>query len=225
MKRRFFRYIFLFFAIAAAAVSNSNGQDNSCNLQLKISEFNLSKQNIPVENVDLVLKNLKTGKKKSFTSLPSVSDFEDLSSGKYKVEIKAEDYKRRVKEFFVDCSFADENKVFFENINLWKDNSKNTDKINLPDSSAQKEVVTKEELSNIEENKKPKDISSKNSHKVEVEITIDEDGNVISAKAVGDETSFAEKAVKAARRAKFMPTILGGIPVKITGTIIYNFVQ
>lgn len=72
---------------------------------------------------------------------------------------------------------------------------------------------------------------------VKVEVTIDENGNVESALAIKDETvdnelstetvdrlaSLREAAERAALEAKFSPTLLSGQPVKVTGTIIYNF--
>jgi TonB family protein len=59
---------------------------------------------------------------------------------------------------------------------------------------------------------------------VSIEVTIDEDGNVISANAVGGHPLLQPAAVKAARQAKFKQTLLQGKPVKVTGIIIYNFV-
>lgn len=58
---------------------------------------------------------------------------------------------------------------------------------------------------------------------VSVQATIDEQGNVISAIAVSGPVLLRASAVSAARRAKFSPTKLAGEPVKVTGTIIYNF--
>jgi TonB family protein len=80
---------------------------------------------------------------------------------------------------------------------------------------------------------------------VTVEVTIDEGGNVIEAKAV---TKTAEPTIEpqtpltaeqmetgrlrellaaaaedAARQAVFSPTTLSGVPVKVTGRIVYNF--
>jgi protein TonB len=58
---------------------------------------------------------------------------------------------------------------------------------------------------------------------VEVEVTIDENGKVIDAKAVSGPTIFRDNAVQAALRARFTPSKLSGQPVKVTGKIIYNF--
>ena len=59
---------------------------------------------------------------------------------------------------------------------------------------------------------------------VNVQVTIDEDGNVISAEAVSGHPLLRGAAVEAAQQAKFSPTLLSGQPVKITGVITYNFV-
>lgn len=77
---------------------------------------------------------------------------------------------------------------------------------------------------------------------VSVTVTIDEEGNVIEARAaeqykvagtVNDNgepemkpihPALREAAEGAAKAAKFSPTRLSGQPVKVTGTIVYNFV-
>jgi TonB family protein len=58
---------------------------------------------------------------------------------------------------------------------------------------------------------------------VNVQVTIDEAGNVISAKAVSGPELLKEAATAAALQAKFKPTTLSGEPVKVTGVIVYNF--
>lgn len=58
---------------------------------------------------------------------------------------------------------------------------------------------------------------------VTVQITIDEDGNVISASAVSGHLLLRAAAVTAAREAKFSPTKLNGQAVKVTGALLYNF--
>ena len=58
---------------------------------------------------------------------------------------------------------------------------------------------------------------------VVVEVIIDENGKVVSAKAVSGPGLLRNVAVQAAHRARFSPTKLSGQPVKVTGTINYNF--
>ena len=65
---------------------------------------------------------------------------------------------------------------------------------------------------------------TKASGQVAVQVTIDEEGNVISAEAVSGNPLLRASSESAARASKFLPTLLEGKPVKVTGTIIYNFV-
>jgi len=58
---------------------------------------------------------------------------------------------------------------------------------------------------------------------VTVQVTIDENGGVISARAVGGPPLLQAAAVQAAYGARFSPTKLSGQPVKVTGVITYNF--
>ncbi|MBV9925370.1 MAG: TonB family protein [Acidobacteria bacterium] len=59
---------------------------------------------------------------------------------------------------------------------------------------------------------------------VTVQVVVDEEGNVISARAVSGHPLLQQAAVAAARQAKFSPTLLSGQPVKISGVVTYNFV-
>ena len=58
---------------------------------------------------------------------------------------------------------------------------------------------------------------------VTVQVTVDEQGNVIVAKAVSGHPLLQESAVAAAREAKFSPATIEGQPVKISGVITYDF--
>lgn len=59
---------------------------------------------------------------------------------------------------------------------------------------------------------------------VNVQVTIDEEGNVVSASAISGHPLLRYNAEKAARLSKFSPNISGGQPVKLVGVIVYNFV-
>jgi TonB family protein len=59
---------------------------------------------------------------------------------------------------------------------------------------------------------------------VNVQVTIDEQGNVYRAVAVSGHPLLRAAAVQAARASTFSPTLLQGQPVKVTGIIVYNFV-
>jgi TonB family protein len=61
------------------------------------------------------------------------------------------------------------------------------------------------------------------SGKVTVEVSIDEDGNVIAAKAVSGHPLLQAASVDAARNAKFSPTKVSGQAVKVQGVLVYAF--
>lgn len=58
---------------------------------------------------------------------------------------------------------------------------------------------------------------------VTVEVVLDETGKVISANATDGPQLLRDAAVLAARRARFSPTKLSGMPVKVSGVINYKF--
>ena len=59
--------------------------------------------------------------------------------------------------------------------------------------------------------------------KVKVEVMIDAEGNVTSAKAVEGHQFLRLDAEEAAHRSKFKPAMFDGKPIKAKGYIIYNF--
>jgi TonB family protein len=56
-----------------------------------------------------------------------------------------------------------------------------------------------------------------------VKVTVDEQGRVVEASAVSGHALLRDAAVAAARRASLTPTLLSDKPVKVTGTLTYNF--
>ncbi|HEX8723723.1 MAG TPA: VWA domain-containing protein [Pyrinomonadaceae bacterium] len=58
---------------------------------------------------------------------------------------------------------------------------------------------------------------------VVVEVTIDERGRVVAARAVSGHVFLQQAAVQAARLARFSPATLSGEPVRVKGTINYVF--
>ena len=58
-----------------------------------------------------------------------------------------------------------------------------------------------------------------------VAILVDEQGSVVDARAVSGPQHLQAAAVAAARLARFSPTLLMGEPVRVSGTLSYNFVK
>ena len=59
---------------------------------------------------------------------------------------------------------------------------------------------------------------------VVVNVTIDENGDVIEASAISGHPLLRAASEKAAREAKFAPTRLSGQPVKVSGMLTYEFI-
>ncbi len=59
---------------------------------------------------------------------------------------------------------------------------------------------------------------------VNVKVTIDEQGSVVSATAVSGHPLLRQASEQAALGARFSPTLLSGQPVSVTGVLVYNFV-
>lgn len=59
---------------------------------------------------------------------------------------------------------------------------------------------------------------------ISVQVLIDEEGRVVSAKALGGHQLLVRAAESSATQARFTPTLLSNQPVKVSGVIIYNFV-
>lgn len=58
-----------------------------------------------------------------------------------------------------------------------------------------------------------------------VQVLVDETGRVVEARSVGGspDAALRQAAESAARRWRFTPTLLSGVPVKVSGTITFNF--
>jgi len=65
--------------------------------------------------------------------------------------------------------------------------------------------------------------AAKASGPVVVQVTVDENGKVTSAKAVSGHPLLRPAAEAAARQATFLPAIVGGNYVKVSGTVTYEF--
>lgn len=61
------------------------------------------------------------------------------------------------------------------------------------------------------------------SGQVQVKVIVDEKGQVISAEAIFGPEALRPAAVDAAKRARFAPTVVDGITVKVVGILTYDF--
>ncbi len=229
MINKFSKLGFLIFAFGFALVLTSKAQTNTCSLQPKVFSYDTISSEKSLKDVEVTLTNSKTKEKKLLTVSPT-SVFENLTEGSYQIKVTKNGYKDKKKKIKIECAFADKNDIFRQYIYLWKDKS-----VSGNENDFQENVVDAKSSAAVNDKNKSKDISQTENSvgksdnpklvgKVTVKVMIDEDGNVISAKALGGNQQLAETAVKAARQAKFAPTLLAGDPVQVTGDIVYNFV-
>jgi periplasmic protein TonB len=71
----------------------------------------------------------------------------------------------------------------------------------------------------------PEGPSGEASGVVLVQVLIDEQGSVVDARPVSGPQHLHAAAVNAARLARFSPTLMMGEPVKVSGTLSYNFTR
>jgi TonB family protein len=70
----------------------------------------------------------------------------------------------------------------------------------------------------------PREITGKRSQaRVDVGILTDANGNVETANIIRGPSQFHNAALEAAKRLKFTPTLLSGVPVKVSGWVSFDF--
>jgi hypothetical protein len=58
---------------------------------------------------------------------------------------------------------------------------------------------------------------------VRVKVFIDEDGNILTPEPLSGPVEHYEASIEAAKKCKFSPTTLYGLPLKVYGIIDFNF--
>jgi TonB family protein len=109
------------------------------------------------------------------------------------------------------------------NLNANSDNDTGTDEIVPSGKTISGGVLNGKAISLPKPAYPPIAKQAKASGTVVVQVTVDEQGNVISARPVSGHPLLQAAAVAAARQAKFSPTKLSGKPVKVSGVIRYEF--
>jgi TonB family protein len=215
--------------------NHSNAQTPVCNLQFDIFELNSEQPTKAIEDVKAVLTDLTTGKISESSALTKTPFFNNLTSGKYKIEIIKDGYQRRIKEFELSCKAIDEISTISKVLYLQKGDTKKVTKFTsavISGNHYNAQYAAKSNESAINGNAmiltKPKYPSAaravRASGAVQVQVTLDEDGEVAIADAISGHPLLRQATEMAAKESRFPPTLLGGQPVKVTGIIVYNFV-
>ena len=202
MLRVSLKFAVLVFAFGFASVLTAKAQINVCKLQLKVFSYNAISSKTSLENVEVVLTNLKTKEKRLLTISPTASVFENLAESNYRIELSKKGYKNRKKETKLECGFADKSDVSKVNVYLWKDKSFSGDESNLQENTVETKNFTKtivnDKTESVSQSKtsdnKSAQVKSKSTGKVTVRVIIDADGNVVTAKAVDGDSLLAESS-------------------------------
>jgi TonB family protein len=71
----------------------------------------------------------------------------------------------------------------------------------------------------------PKTKGGRATGRVFVQVQVDEEGKVVSARACSGPVALHQAATNAACKARFSPTLLAGKPRKFSGILTYNFIR
>jgi TonB family protein len=229
--------------ILIGGLSPTFAQIKFCPLDLSVIQFqeNQTAGEIPIGNSIATATNLATKKTFKASLFEGMPRFAKLPEGKYDVTVTKVGFRRTVKPIEINCSGLDDDGSITEIIYLWKGSSKQLVKMpgnktiigTTNEPSSQPTTASKIVNAGIVNNNSvnlvipeypPAARAVKAMGAVNIQVTIDERGDVISASAVSGHPLLRQAAEKAARESKFSPTMLSGIPVKVTGIIVYNFV-
>jgi TonB family protein len=189
-----------------------------------------------IESVKAVLTNLTTKKTSEISALTQTPSFANLTSGRYKIEIVKNGYQRRIKEVELNCKTVDKILMVSKTLYLQKGDVKKITEFNpnvygVLNHKGQYTAKPSDEAGIGDKAlrfAKPKypaaAHAARASGAVQVQVTIDEDGEIAAANAISGHPLLRQAAEAASKETRFAPTLLSGKPVKITGIIVYNFI-
>lgn len=235
MLRNFVKNIFLAFVVLICCHFSASSQD-TCNLRLNVYEFkeNGESENFPVKNYTIKLINAKTKKLVKTREVGGDAFVSSIDKGSYIATISKDGFQKTETKLWLDCSLTDSQNTATEIAFLWKGDSRKLFKSYFDGDVGTFIVAKKQDSDSKPLNNGAVTLARpeypraarvyRASGKVEVQVLINELGYVISAKAVSGHPILQTAAVEAAQKSKFKMTLLEGIPVKVNGIVVYNFV-
>lgn len=193
-------------------------------------------ENFPVKDYKIKLLAAKTNKTVKTIKAEEKVIVKNVNKQDFVVTVSKDGFQKTEVEFSPDCSLADTQNTSSQIVFLWEGDSKKTFKpySKFPSGAqfgrVQEEPDSKDEVLNsgavvLGKPKYPRAAKAVRAiGKVEVRVLINELGNVISTKAISGHPLLQPAAIEAAKNSKFKMTFLSGIPVKVNGIIVYNFV-
>lgn len=240
----------LYFVLAS--FSFANAQAKSCPLDLSVVQYqeNADIDVKLISDASATATNIATKKITKASLFEGMPRFAKLREGRYNLRVTKAGYARTLKQVKIDCAGLDEDGSVSETVILWEGSAEETMKmrdVTLTVQAMEKPPTTSPQFKSSESIlQTPKLISAgvvngkalllvkpeyppaakvvRATGAVNVQVTIDEEGNVISASAISGHPLLRQAAEKAAKASTFTGTKLEGVPVKVTGIIVYNFV-
>jgi TonB family protein len=233
MNAKFVNYIFAALILLVCGSVPAFSQ-NQCNLQIYVYEFKEdgSSEQFPVRDAKIKLVDTKTRKSLKVSQDTGAPTVADINAGDYEIAVSENGFQQTLDNFSVDCSLVNAENTVSKIVFLWKGSAQQTFNVSAKSKGtngqlykAQGEAPINSGAVFLGKPEYPKAARAVGATgKVEVQVTINELGYVISAQAVSGHPLLRSAAVKAAKESKFRMTFLEGIPVKVTGIIVYNFV-
>ncbi|MGB7207468.1 MAG: energy transducer TonB [Pyrinomonadaceae bacterium] len=218
------KFLFLTFSLIVLCVANCFAQAKTCDLRLEVSQNEGKAKVEGTEAVTFVSRGVVKNEAKLVDGMPY---FADLKEGNYSVAVSKKNYKTTIKRIRLDCSKLANKAFVTQDIWMWSGSSK--EKFHFIDSDYDSEIFRKMWVVDLAQEIPKPDYplaarSVRASGTVAVEVTIDEKGDVISAESISGHPLLAPSAVSVAKKAKFIPSMAKGEPIRVIGIILYNFV-
>jgi hypothetical protein len=194
-------------------------QKKTCDLKLRV--FSYDEMSLPKNRlVNVSIKVKGEGIDQKFDVSSSLEyGLGTLREGKYRIDLEKPGYQNRMKQVELDCDLVDNENGVWVHVYMWRDRKSPATESDLvadddrgPTSGTSREATDTLKGGGV-------------SRRVNIQVVIDEDGNVISASRIDGDRKLADRATIMARRAKFSPTLIKGVPTRITGSLTYNFMQ
>ncbi len=244
MNANFVKYIFAALTLMMCGFLPVSAQrkpissQNECNLQISVYEFKEdgSSEEFPVGDAKITLVNTKTGKSLKINQDATAPTLTNVGAEEFQLTVSKEGFKKISRIFSNECSFLDDQNTYSLIVFLWKGDSKQTvnyEKLtgnygsyfNVGSNKTGEEKPLNNGAVSLGRPAYPKAaLAVGAAGAVNVQVTINELGYVISAHALDGHPLLRSAAVEAAKKSKFRMTLLEGFPVKVTGVIVYNFV-
>lgn len=238
--------------LVLTSFSSAHAQSKQCPLDLSVTLYqkNEAAGEIPISDANATAFNIATKKTTKAGLFEGMPRFPKLLEGTYNLTVTKIGYARTLKRIKIACRGLAADGSMTENIFLWEGSADQTmkmrdvsialsskDSLPVPSSEMQISQPIPPNLKSISGgvlNGKARILTlpiypdaariARASGAVNVQITINKDGSVVSAKAISGHPLLREAAEKAARTSSFSATTLKGEPVEVVGIIVYNFV-